>query len=69
MVFVTSVTSPAEVLRLKPALDRLVAPEGQWNFDLQDPEHILRVATNSCQPEQVMATLRREAHLCVELDH
>lgn len=68
-VFITSVTSPAAVLRLKPALDRLVAPEGHWNFDLQDHEHILRVASSSCQPEQVMETLRREDYFCVELDH
>ena len=48
MVFRTSVSSDAEIQKLKPLLDRFFHHGERWNFDLEDWEKILRVESAQC---------------------
>lgn len=68
LVFKTSVNSLAQVNVLRPMLDLLLADGGQWNFDLEDCDRILRVKSEDRVRERVMALLTGHGHLCVELE-
>lgn len=66
LVFRTSVQSVAQVHALRPLLDRVVA-DGQWNFDLEDRDRILRVEAETSVKERVLALLTGQGYACVEL--
>ncbi len=44
-VFSTSLTTPLEVARVAAGLDELAGP-GNWHFDLEDCDRVLRVVTD-----------------------
>lgn len=67
MVFSTSVSNKAEVQKLKPLLDGLLQSGGQWNFDLDDCDHVLRVQDAACGVKPVIGLLKSMGHRCEEL--
>jgi hypothetical protein len=45
LIFKTSVSNNADILKLKPYIDDVVQ-DGKWNFDLDDSDKIFRVETD-----------------------
>ncbi len=68
LVFSTSVNSQGEVNALRPLLDFMLAGHGQWNFDLEDCDRILRVESASQVRERIMALLAGFGYACSELE-
>jgi predicted HAD superfamily phosphohydrolase YqeG len=68
MVFVTTVFDREAVNRVKPLLAAVPAIR-QWNFDLEDCDHILRVVSNNLSPRKVESLLHRAGFDCYELEY
>lgn len=68
LVFKTSVENEAEVNKVAPVLDRLLAGEGSWNFDLEDCDRILRVVTKQRKVEEITLAVERSGYYCQELE-
>lgn len=68
LVFRTSVNSPDQVNTLRPLLDLTIAGGGQWNFDLEDCDRILRVESETPVRERIMALLAGFGYACNELE-
>lgn len=66
LVFKTTVGKRKEIRYLKPFLNRIVEPEGKWNFDLEDCDRILRVETRKCS-SIVTSLLQKQGFICEEL--
>ena len=67
LVFKTSVTHPQQVRQLRPLLDALVDRRGQWNFDLEDCDNILRVETQRLPAMAIVSALQVRGFACEEL--
>lgn len=67
LVFRTSVGHVNEIEILSPMLDRLVLPDGEWNFDLEDCDNILRVESITSVSEAIQNLLAGWGYLCEEL--
>ena len=67
LVFKTSVNTTDQVDALRPLLDHTLGG-GEWNFDLEDRDHILRVESGTVAGERITALLARYGHSCVELE-
>lgn len=67
LVFRTSVISADQVDAVRPVLD-LTVGDGQWNFDLEDHDRILRVESVSMVRERIIALLTGFGFVCAELD-
>lgn len=67
LVFKTSVKEHGEVKQLRPLLNKLIRQNGNWNFDLEDCDNILRVETQQLEPLIVSATLQQLGFYCEEL--
>lgn len=67
LVFKTSVAEQLEILSLQAVLDRITGYQGQWNFDLEDCDNILRVEAPDPRPELIEAALGDLGYECVEL--
>jgi hypothetical protein len=52
---------------LRPLLELTVAG-GEWNFDLEDRDHVLRVDAEGMLRERIMALLTGLGFSCEELD-
>ncbi len=68
LVFKTSVTTSRKVSKIKPLLDNLIDKCGEWNFDLEDCDHILRVEAVSVQAAVIIKNLKNAGFCCTELD-
>jgi hypothetical protein len=68
LVFKTSVTTATSVASVKPVLDGLMTEGEQWNFDLEDCDHILRVEASRLQAPIVIKQLQRAGFACSELE-
>lgn len=68
LVFKTSVTTGRQVKKLRPLLNRLMGQHGEWNFDLEDCDRILRVEALSVQATAVIEHLRLAGFACAELE-
>ena len=68
LVFRTSVKSRSEVKHLTPLLEELVSYEGEWNFDLDDCDKILRIESRHLQAKQVEQAFLKSGYQCVELE-
>lgn len=66
LVFKTSVHEPQLGL-VKPVLDKLMDKNEQWNFDLEDCDHILRVEAFSLQAHAIIEHLDKAGFSCIEL--
>tara|TARA_R100001369_G_scaffold92340_2_gene136867 strand:- start:5824 stop:6042 length:219 start_codon:yes stop_codon:yes gene_type:complete len=67
LVFKTSINSKREVKVLKPDLNKLIANNGYWNFDLEDCDNILRVETQMVTATTITSLLKNHGFLCEEL--
>jgi hypothetical protein len=67
LVFKTSVSANDEVRQLRPLLNKLTRLNGNWNFDLEDCDNILRVETQFLKAENITTTLRNQGFYCEEL--
>ena len=65
-VFQTSVTSKKIVKQLKPKLDK-ICTDGNWNFDLEDCDKILRLVVTKMQKEVTISFLKSQNIHCQEL--
>lgn len=68
LVFRTSVKCNDQVDALRPLLELTLAGRGQWNFDLEDRDHILRVEADVVVREHIMALLAGYGFACEELE-
>jgi len=68
MVFVTSVYNRKAVNKVQPLLTAVPAI-AQWNFDLEDCDHILRVVANNLSPRSVESLLQSVGFDCRELEY
>jgi len=67
LVFKTSVSINNEVKQLRPLLNKLTKENGNWNFDLEDCDNILRVETQLLDADNISITLRNLGFYCEEL--
>jgi len=67
LVFKTSVSRNDEVKQLRPLLNKLIRQNGNWNFDLEDCDNILRVETQLLKPDHITTTLQNQGFYCEEL--
>ena len=67
LVFKTSVTAIEEVKQLRPLLNKLTRRNGNWNFDLEDCDNILRVETQLLNSVNITSTLQNQGFYCEEL--
>ncbi|MDX2281000.1 MAG: hypothetical protein NW218_15540 [Saprospiraceae bacterium] len=65
-VFKTSVKTKKAVKQLTPKLNDLL-PSSHWNFDLEDCDHILRIASKIEISEKAIKLLQDNGFDCVEL--
>jgi hypothetical protein len=68
LVFVTNISNRRLVNKVQPLLTAVKAI-AQWNFDLQDCDHILRIEADNLSPRQVEAMLQTAGFDCYELDY
>jgi len=68
LVFKTSVQDPLLVKVIKPSMDGLVG-EGKWNFDLQDCDRILRIASSTVKPKSAIRLMAQFGVQCSELEN
>ncbi len=66
LVFSTSVKTMYEVKSLTPLINSLVG-KGQWNFALDDSDHILRIVSNKVKPINAISLLNERGFECNEL--
>lgn len=66
-VFRTSVNGNEEVKRLRPDLNRLINRFGEWNFDLEDCDRILRVEVRELQALAIRNLMLLKGFECEEL--
>ena len=66
LVFVTNVADSKAVSKIKPLLTAMPAIE-DWNFDLDDCDHVLRIVSNDLCPRKVESTLQTAGFDCYEL--
>jgi hypothetical protein len=67
LVLRTSVVSVDQVKFLKPILDQR-AGRGQWNFALDDCDHILRIVSGRMTVNDARQLLAQHGFLCSELE-
>lgn len=68
LIYKTSVRYKKQVKLIEPKLDALLAPQGDWNFDLQDCDRILRLETpDALVPKRVVELLDSHGFECREL--
>jgi len=68
LVFVTSVVYAEQVSRVK-ALLTAVPAIADWNFDLDDCDHILRIVADDLCPRDVEIMLQTAGFDCYELEY
>ncbi|MDX8552190.1 hypothetical protein MK851_00940 [Tenacibaculum sp. 1B UA] len=67
LVFKTSITKNKEIKIVQPTLNRLIAKNDRWNFDLEDCDNILRVETQMVKANAVLKALQHHGFYCEEL--
>ncbi|MDR7127822.1 hypothetical protein J2X69_000150 [Algoriphagus sp. 4150] len=67
-VFKTTVEKENQVAGLAPVLDSLVQDHGDWNFDLEDCDHILRVNAPHVAADEIIELIELEGFFCEELE-
>ncbi|HDZ14294.1 hypothetical protein LCGC14_0502430 [marine sediment metagenome] len=67
LVFKTSVTKRNQVRRLRPLLNRTLNGCGEWNFDLEDCDNILRVESHKLTAMAICSIIRMHGFHCEEL--
>ncbi|WP_215223905.1 hypothetical protein [Echinicola shivajiensis] len=67
LVFKTSIKKNREIKIVQATLNRLIARDGRWNFDLEDCDNILRVETPNIKADAVLKAIQHHGFHCEEL--
>ncbi len=67
-VFKTTVEKETEIAGLAPLLNGLVQGNGDWNFDLEDCDRILRVDAPHVAADEITEVIELQGYLCEELE-
>ncbi|WP_111309138.1 hypothetical protein [Confluentibacter sediminis] len=67
LVFKTSISKKDHIRMVQPLLNNLIAEKGDWNFDLEDCDNILRVEADTIQSDAISSVLMNQGFLCEEL--
>jgi hypothetical protein len=67
LVFKTSVCNQTDISKLKDHLDNVIK-NGNWNFDLEDCDKILRIESNKNFKEIIIDLLNKHGFECAELE-
>lgn len=67
LVFKTNVPNAIEVSKVQSLLNS-ISTISQWNFDLEDTDHILRVVSAGVPPLFVELALKGAGYQCKELE-
>ena len=67
LVFKTSVSKKKHIKTVQPYLNKLMAQQDYWNFDLEDCDNILRVETQALKAGFICETLQSQEFYCEEL--
>ena len=67
IIFKTNITTAYQAGQVHPLLSSLPHIE-QYNFDLEDCDHILRVVSNGVQPETVCELMGKAGFSCEEME-
>uniref|UniRef100_UPI00404BA176 hypothetical protein n=1 Tax=Gelidibacter sp. TaxID=2018083 RepID=UPI00404BA176 len=67
LVFKTSVSNKTHIKTVQPLLNKLVAQQDYWNFDLEDCDNILRVETQVIRASSICRALENHGFSCEEL--
>ena len=67
LVFSTSVKTATDVHSLEPLINSL-AGNGNWNFALDDCDHILRIVSDKVEPMNAILLLQAQGFECKELE-
>lgn len=62
-IYKTSVVKRSDIKQLSPLLDQL----GEWNFDLEDCDKILRIESDFNVADRAIDLLNQNGFLCIEL--
>lgn len=62
LVFKTTVTTQNDIAVLRNTLDEVIGTEGEWNFDLEDCDNILRVAHEAIDEAVVISVLKAHGY-------
>jgi len=68
LVFVTNIADKQAVKRVQPLLTAVPAI-ADWNFDLDDCDHILRIVSTDLPAKYVELMLQTAGFDCYELDY
>ena len=68
LVFKTSVHTPADVERLRPALELALSADERWTFDLEDRDRVLRIESEGMTADAIRRLMRLHGHECAELE-
>lgn len=66
LIFKTNVTSKRKVSKVSTLLTAVPSIQ-QWNFDLEDCDHILRIVSHGLSPRYVESALQSVGIGCEEL--
>ncbi|MFD2148433.1 hypothetical protein [Mucilaginibacter antarcticus] len=66
LIFSTSVNNADQVQQVQPILTSVQAIQ-DWNFDLEDCDHILRVVSHDLPPRYIESLLNNAGFECAEL--
>lgn len=67
-IFRTSINSPEKITLIKALLNTLVG-SGNWNFDLEDNDYILRIYYQPILKNFLAREINKMGVECVELDY
>lgn len=66
-VFKTNIKTKSQVKKLKPHIDKIL-PRGEWNFDLEDCDKILRIDCKENIVLNIIDLLKAHKFDCEELE-
>jgi len=66
-VFKTSVKNKKQIKKLSALLDDYISPMGDWSFDLEDCDKILRIDLDNLSKPALINMMNKQGFLCEEL--
>lgn len=67
LIFSTSIKSASDKIKLQPILDAHNSIQ-QWNIDLDDVDHVLRVVSYELKHQQIIELIVGYGYECRELE-
>jgi len=67
LIFKTNIQTEFDKLRIKNVLDASQKVL-KWNIDMDDPDRVLRIVSDSLRPDQIISVLEYVGFECSELE-